>query len=147
MLAACAALAAVLGGCYELEPAACDTEERAAQRRLVGDLDTAVRDSIAQVFKEKNRVERVFLEQAGCHFRATVYLDDFASRAYARAQAEAFVRVLKEEAPAETRPLETGIGTGLYDYVVTVHRNTDDDNRRPLVRAVKHYDLDRLVWN
>lgn len=141
-----AALAVAWGGCQKMEPAPCDDEERTAQQRLVQDLSTAVRDSVVHVFEQKNRVERVLLDQAGCHFRATLYVDGFASKAYARAQAEQLIRLLKEEAPAETPPLDTGIETGLYDYVVTVHRSGSDP-RRPLVRAVKRYDADRLLWS
>ncbi len=138
--------AAALGGCHKMEPAPCDGEDRAPQRPLVQDLSAAVRDSIVHVFEQKNRVERALLEQTGCHFRATLYVDGFASRTYARAQAEELVHLLKENAPGETQPLATGIGTGLYDYVVSVHRQ-EADPRQPLVRAVKHYDEDRLFWN
>lgn len=115
-----------LTGCGNGDLPPCDTPERRAQATRVDTLPAAARDSIRDAFLERARVRYVAIEQAGCHLRARVRVDSFATMRYASAQGFALVRALKEKAPGETRPLAeepaSDVGVGVYDYAVTVER-------------------------
>ena len=139
-------LAVVGGGCAafgtpSLEP--CNAEKRAAQADKIKMLDVAIKDSIVRSFKQKNRIMEVGLSQQECHFGLHMRMQPITSEKYGRLQAETFIRQVKKHAPGETPPMPKWVGKGLYDFVVTVQKDTI----KGWIKGSKLYDKHRILWS
>ena len=139
-------LAAIWAGCTafgtpSLEP--CDTKKRAAQAGKIEALNAAVRDSVVRSFKQKNRIMEVGLSQQECHFNLSMRVEPITSEEYGRLQAETFIRQVKKHAPGETPPMPKWTGKGLYDFVITVHKDTI----KGWIKGSKLYDEHRILWS
>lgn len=137
------ALGTGCAACGTPEPESCDVEGRAAQADEIDTLSASIRDSIARSLEQKDRVMEVDLSQQECHFKLSMRLEPITSEAYGRLQAETFIRQVKKNAPGETPPLEDVVGEGLYDYVVTVRRDTIKE----WIKGSKLYDEQRILWS
>ena len=130
--------AVLLAGCQSSELPPCDAPERRAQAHQVAAMSPAVRDSIVGAFMARSRVQQVRLEQQACHFRVTVRVDSFTTHRYASTQGIELIRVLKENAPNETRPVTERtageVGLGLYDYTVVYEREGEHETPSPASR-------------
>ena len=148
--------AVVLAACQSPTLPSCEASERRARAGEVRTMSPLVRDSIRQAFLNRSRVQQVSLVQQDCHFRVRLRVDSFTTYRYASVQGIELIRVLKEKAPNETRPLvqkpASEVGVGLYDYVVefeqrggqsTPVRPSEEENASWL-RLVKPYDRRRI---
>lgn len=150
----------LLAGCGDLKPTPCTDAARAGHAALIQPLPDSVRLRIVQSFEQQDRIQRLDLTQADCHLRATVYVDSLATENYAIAQVEALVRELKKSAPGETKPLSTEPGEGIYDYLVTVRRDSASakagngsssgslkGKSQPMLKSAKLYSESRVLWH
>lgn len=140
-----------VAGCGSMELPPCDAPERRAQAHQVATMPPGVRDSIVQAFEGRSRIQQVRLVQNDCHLRATVQIDSFTTHRYATSEAIELMRVLKENAPNESHPVQDRvpgeIGAGIYDYSVDVvekgpaqRQEPSEQEGEPWVRVIKSYD-------
>jgi hypothetical protein len=145
-----------LAGCGSGELPPCDAPERRAEAGNVAPMAPAMRDSITRAFTGRSHIQQVTMEQRDCHFRVAVRVDSFATPRYASTQGIELVRVLKKNAPNETRPLVEDpageVGVGIYDYAVFFERagrkeqsSAGRGSQKPgWVRITKPYDGRRV---
>lgn len=133
------------GGCAAFsapEPEPCDKQERQAAAAKIAPLSPAQRQQIQRAFEKKNRIQRANVVQQECHFILDLAVDTFTDERYGRIQADSLIRAVKAKAPNETPPLSQVAGTGLYDYVVTVQRDTVE----MWIKGIKRYSDPHVMW-